>query len=170
MRFRCGGRLALTDVGLSRGYDGGMLGHTNRVSVLHVFERDTNGTALPPHVEYERHEHQPHAVTHASVEGVSFMAPIVGSRHHRRAVRSSNAPIHTTSRARHSNRPLSVAHPHLGALCFIPGPRRHCPCPLTRALVIHSRRGGYVSNRACRRPPCSRAYQTGPLPWVRLVN
>lgn len=50
MRLRCGGALALTDVGMSRGYDG-MLGRTPRVAVLHALEQGPNGT-VPPHAEY----------------------------------------------------------------------------------------------------------------------
>ena len=51
MRLRCGGALALTDVGMTRGYDG-MLGHANRVAVLHVLDQGPNGTTVPPHAEY----------------------------------------------------------------------------------------------------------------------
>ena len=51
MRFRCGGLLVLSDIGMTRGYDD-MLGTANRAAVLHAFQRGADGSVLLPHAEY----------------------------------------------------------------------------------------------------------------------
>ena len=51
MRFRCGGLLVLSDIGMTRGYDD-MLGTANRAAVLHAFQRGADGSVLLPQAEY----------------------------------------------------------------------------------------------------------------------
>ena len=84
MRLRCGGALALTDVGMSRGYDS-MLGRGTRVAVLHALDQGPNGTIAPPHAEYLDRRLGRAVEEVAAPQAVA--PPIMGMRRNRRTAR-----------------------------------------------------------------------------------
>ena len=75
MRFRCGGALLLSDVGMSRGYNG-MLGGANRAAVLHVRSHSANGTLLPSHAAYVAYAERGEAARVQAVEASDPPPPV----------------------------------------------------------------------------------------------
>lgn len=82
MRFRCGGSLVLSDVGMSRGYDG-MLGRANRATALQLQPTGQGAglTTLLPHAEHLA----PAERNTAKVHAVEAPEPLVGARRHQRS-------------------------------------------------------------------------------------